>query len=566
MRITVNLTRAENTALLGAGPVELDLEEYLLGVVPSEISVSSYIEALKAQAVAPRTFAVKRAMAGTVVDDTTSFQAYRAPLAESSPRSRQAVTETAGQVLTYGGEIIDCFYSASNGGTCKRSGEVWSRDYPYYVNKPDPWDTAAREEKPTSASHGVGLSQVGCMWAARQEIPYNEILAFYYDGAALVHEYGTGSVVGFEEETGGEIGMKLVESFLTKNPCYTAGRKITVKGLMLHSVGCPQPKASAFINSWNSPSYDNACVHGFIDGNDGTVYQTLPWNHRGWHCGSGSKGSGNNTHIGVEMCEPACIKYTGGATFTCSDLATARKVAERTYNAAVELFAMLCKQYGLNPLSDGVVISHKEGHSRGIASNHGDPEHLWTQLGMGYTMNTFRQAVKAKMAGGSSGGTSSGTLYRVRKSWGDASSQLGAFAVLDNAKALADKNPGYAVFDENGKQVYPSASGSTSNGTLYRVRKSWSDAASQKGAFHVLDNAKRCADENPGYSVFDEAGKVVYTGAAASATYTVQKGDSLWAIAAEYLGNGTRYTEIKKLNGLTSDVIYAGQVLKLPNK
>ena len=566
MRITVKLTRAENTALLGAGPVELDLEEYLCGVVPSEIYESSHMEALKAQAVAARTFAVKRAMAGTVVDDTTSFQACRAPLAESSPRSRQAVEETAGQVLTYGGEIIDCFYSASNGGTCKRSGEVWSRDYPYYVHKPDPWDTAAREEKPTAASHGVGLSQVGCMWAARQGIPYNEILAFYYNGAALVHEYGTGSVVGFEEETGGEIGMKLVESFLTKNPCYTAGRKITVKGLMLHSVGCPQPKASVFINSWNSPSYDNACVHGFIDGNDGTVYQTLPWNHRGWHCGSGSKGSGNNTHIGVEMCEPACIKYTGGATFTCSDLATARKVAERTYNAAVELFAMLCKQYGLNPLSDGVVISHKEGHSRGIASNHGDPEHLWTQLGMGYTMNTFRQAVKAKMEGGSSGGTSGGTLYRVRKSWGDAASQLGAFAVLDNAKALADKNPGYAVFDENGKQVYPSASGSTGSGTLYRVRKSWSDAASQKGAFNVLDNAKRCADENPGYSVFDEAGKVVYTGAAASATYTVQKGDSLWAIAEEYLGNGTRYTEIKKLNGLTSDVIYAGQVLKLPNK
>ncbi len=43
--------------------------------------------------------------------------------------------------------------------------------------------------------------------------------------------------------------MKLVESILTRNPCYTAGRKITVKGLMLHSVGCPQPKASVFINS-----------------------------------------------------------------------------------------------------------------------------------------------------------------------------------------------------------------------------------------------------------------------------------------------------------------------------
>ena len=136
MKISVKLTRAENTALLGAGPVELDLEEYLCGVVPSEIYESSHMEALKAQAVAARTFAVKRAMAGTVVDDTTSFQAYRAPLAESSPRSRQAVEETAGQVLTYGGEVIDCFYSASNGGTCTRSGEVWSR--PAQRNPPIP--------------------------------------------------------------------------------------------------------------------------------------------------------------------------------------------------------------------------------------------------------------------------------------------------------------------------------------------------------------------------------------------------------------------------------------------
>lgn len=193
--------------------------------------------------------------------------------------------------------------------------------------------------------------------------------------------------------------MKLVESILTKNPCYTAGRKITVKGLMLHSVGCSQPSASAFIKNWNSPSFDRACVHGFIDGNDGTVYQTLPWNHRGWHCGSSINGSGNNTHIGVEMCEPACITYTGGATFKCSDVATAKAVAKRTYEAAVELFAMLCDKYGLDPLADGVIISHKEGHSRGIASNHGDPEHLWSQLGMGYTMDTFREAVKAAMDG-----------------------------------------------------------------------------------------------------------------------------------------------------------------------
>ena len=193
--------------------------------------------------------------------------------------------------------------------------------------------------------------------------------------------------------------MKLVQSILTKNPCYTTGRKITVKGLMLHSVGCSQPRASVFINSWNQASFGSACVHGFIDGNDGTVYQTLPWNHRGWHCGSGPKGSGNNAHIGVEMCEPACIRYTGGSTFTCSDLQTARVSVKKTYESAVELFAMLCEKYHLNPLADGVIISHKEGHTRGIATNHGDPEHLWNGLKMGYTMDGFRKAVQAKIKG-----------------------------------------------------------------------------------------------------------------------------------------------------------------------
>lgn len=187
--------------------------------------------------------------------------------------------------------------------------------------------------------------------------------------------------------------MKIVESFLTKNPCYAQNKKIEVKGLMLHSVGCSQPRASVFINSWNSPSHDSSCVHGFIDGNDGIIYQTLPWNHRGWHAG----GSANNTHIGVEMCEPACIKYTGGSSFTCSDKETAKAVAKRTYDSAVELFAKLCKDFNLDPLKDGVIISHSEGYKRGIASGHADPEHLWRGLGLSYTMDTFRKAVSAKI-------------------------------------------------------------------------------------------------------------------------------------------------------------------------
>lgn len=190
--------------------------------------------------------------------------------------------------------------------------------------------------------------------------------------------------------------MEIVQSFLTNNPCYKSNRKITVKGLMLHSIGCPQPKASVFLNSWNKASYSSACVHGFIDGNTGVVYQTLPWDHRGWHGG----GKSNDTHIGIEMCEPACIKYTGGSSFTCSDEEEAKECVEKTYKSAVQLFAFLCNKFNLNPLADGVIVSHKEGYQRGIATNHGDPEHLWNGLDMGYTMNGFRQDVKECMDNG----------------------------------------------------------------------------------------------------------------------------------------------------------------------
>lgn len=190
--------------------------------------------------------------------------------------------------------------------------------------------------------------------------------------------------------------MKLVTNYLVKNDCYRAGRKITVKGLMIHSVGCPQPKASAFMNQWNRPG-KAVCVHGFIQA-DGTVFQTLPWNHRGWHCASGSKGSGNNTHIGVEMTEPDSIKYVNGASFQDNNPANTEGHVRATYATAVELFAELCDKYNLDPLADGVIISHKEGHARGIASNHGDPTHLWSRFGL--TMDGFRADVTAAMGGG----------------------------------------------------------------------------------------------------------------------------------------------------------------------
>lgn len=300
------------------------------------------------------------------------------------------------------------------------------------------------------------------------------------------------------------MSLNIVNSIMTKNPCYTQGKTIEVKGLMLHSVGCPQPAASAFIKNWNSPSYGRACVHAFIDANDGKVYKTLPWNHRGWHGG----GSSNNTHIGVEMCEPNCIKYTSGSNFTCSDKNKAIEMVTRTYNSAVLLFAKLCKEFKLDPLKKGVIVSHKEGCALGIASNHGDPEHLWKGLGLSYTMDTFRSDVKKAMGTSSttsnSNSTSNKEIYRVRKSWKDAKSQIGAYTVLDNAKNNCPK--GYYVFNSKGEVVYQIENKKEDNKTTFKSYKvkitaSTLNVRSGPGTNNKINTTVR---KNKVYTIVDE--------------------------------------------------------------
>lgn len=246
--------------------------------------------------------------------------------------------------------------------------------------------------------------------------------------------------------------MKIIKSFLTQNDCYKAGKKITVKGIMLHSVGCNQSSAEVFIKSWNRSGLAK-CVHAFIEPS-GKVYQTLPWDMRGWHCG----GSGNNTHIGVEMTEPACIRYTGrGSEWIDNNPTETKKHVLATYKVAVELFAYLCEQFNLNPLQDGVIISHSEGHKKGIASNHGDVEHIWKKFGL--TMSQFRKDIKETMDKKSQQESKPTKLYRVRKSWEDIRSQIGAYTVFENAKKQADAHNGYKVYDEKGNQVYPPVNG-----------------------------------------------------------------------------------------------------------
>ena len=93
-----------------------------------------------------------------------------------------------------------------------------------------------------------------------------------------------------------------------------------------------------------------------------------------------------------------------------------------------------------------------------------------------------------------------------------------------------------------------SGTSSTPKKTLYRVRKSWKDVKSQKGAFYDLSNAKKCADKNKGYSVFDESGKAVYTSKAANSTSSFKVQISISDLNIRK-GPGTNYATTGKFTG-----------------
>ena len=190
--------------------------------------------------------------------------------------------------------------------------------------------------------------------------------------------------------------MRLRKQYLTRNDCYRAGRTIRPQGIMVHSTGANNPSVARYVpgddvigrnqygNDWDRPGLEK-CAHAFVgrfaDGLVGTV-QTLPWNRRGWHCGRGKNGSANDTHISFEICE---------------DGLTDASYFKAVYQEAVELTASLCKEHNLDPLADGVVICHKEGYQRGVASNHSDVLHWFPKFGK--TMDDFRGDVAQKMRG-----------------------------------------------------------------------------------------------------------------------------------------------------------------------
>lgn len=360
----------------------IELEEFIKGVVPSEIGWNYAEDTLKSQAIAVRTFSMSKILRHTnkdydVTDTYKHDMAYHPE--KRHDKTDKAVDDTYGKVLIWELEILrSCLFSACNGGLTKLPSKHWigSRDYPYTIVKEDPYTIRyMKRTGDTERGHGIGLSQVGARQMGLEGFSYKEILDFYYPSTRVVNNYNNE-----EGEDVLNIADEIHVKYMIKNRCYIKGQYIDVKGIMVHSTGCPATPASQWYDRWNysQPDGKGKCVHAFLDNTE--IWQYLPWDMRGWHAG----GSANNTHIGFEICEPqGADRLTNAEYFT------------KTYNNTIDFCVYLCKLFGLNETN---IICHSEGNSLGTASNHSDVMH-WFPL-HGKSMDTLRSDIKIVLNNG----------------------------------------------------------------------------------------------------------------------------------------------------------------------
>lgn len=201
--------------------------------------------------------------------------------------------------------------------------------------------------------------------------------------------------------------MNLKKCFFTENRCYQKAQKVkgAPVGILLHSTGANNKQLKRYVQpSPSDPAYEtlievlgrnrygnhqnraaaSTCLHAFVGVEaSGRVasYHVLPFEYCAWGCGMGKRGSYNynpTAHIQIELCE--------------DDLSDS-DYFDAVFAEAAELCAHLCRLYGL---TEAQIVSHKEAHRLGYASNHGDPDHWLKKFGK--DMDWFRAQVAALLS------------------------------------------------------------------------------------------------------------------------------------------------------------------------
>lgn len=236
-----------------------------------------------------------------------------------------------------------------------------------------------------------------------------------------------------------------------------------------------------------------SCNYGI--GNDGRIALVVDEDNRSW-CSS----SRDNDHraITIEVSNSA----TGGDW----------PVSDQAMSSLINLCVDICKRNGIARLNytgdtSGNLTMHKWFAATSCPGPYLESRFGWIAEQVNAQLDTNEEISTNENVP-----TSEPTLYRIRKTWEDAKSQIGAYESLDRAKRVCDSaGEEYHVFDENGHIVYPIQQVENVQ-KLYRVRKSADDAESQKGAYSSLDNAIKCCNNvGDGYHVFDWNYQVVYS-------------------------------------------------------
>lgn len=242
---------------------------------------------------------------------------------------------------------------------------------------------------------------------------------------------------------------------------YTNVTERTIEYIVFHYTGNSKDTAANNANYFMGANR-GASAHYFVD--DTSIWQSIDVNDRAWHCGTDGTYYHNycrNTNsIGIEMC------CTAGNY----------KISNKTKENAAQLGAALCKYFGITDIDKYVLrhydVTHKSCPAQMAGSNNAE----W---------KAFKTRIKEIL--GMSANATVNNIYRVRKSWEDSNSQIGAYSNLNNAKkACDDAGSGYYIFDGFGKVVYPDAIDILVKNNIIASPDYWEDAQYDLNYLDVL--------------------------------------------------------------------------------
>ena len=256
-------------------------------------------------------------------------------------------------------------------------------------------------------------------------------------------------------------------SYTKLSPNHSGQRTHSIDRITPHCV-VGQCSVETLGNIFAPTSRQASCNYGI--GPDGRVGMYVEEKNRSW-CSSSN--ANDQRAVTIECASDKAESYAMNSAVYDSLITLCTDICRRNGKKKLLWFGNKTKTLNYAPKPDEMVITvHRWFANKSCPGNW-----LYARLG------NLAAKVTANLGGSSVTPSAPATVfYRVRKSWADAKSQKGAFKSLDNAKQCADNNNGYAVFDANGKQVYPAAAAKKSVDTIARevIQGKWGNGADRK--------------------------------------------------------------------------------------